>query len=134
MTNARDGMSPVFGDLKQTPDNYSRSNIVTREGENRDVVLLPEASRYIGNVLRGKPVAVIGASTGLFGAVWAQAELRKSLGVIGADVLDNELPVGQAHAAFADDGQLADSDLQAALAELIAVLHARATAVGTPAA
>src|SRR5690349_23707561 len=31
------------------------------------------------NSLRGKPVAVIGASTGLFGAVWAQAETRKVL-------------------------------------------------------
>ena len=28
--------------------------------------------------LRGKPVSVIGASAGVFGAVWAQAELRKS--------------------------------------------------------
>ena len=26
--------------------------------------------------MRGKPAAVVGASTGLFGAVWAQAELR----------------------------------------------------------
>ena len=34
--------------------------------------------------LRGKPVAVVGASTGLFGAVWAQAELRQVLGAIGA--------------------------------------------------
>ena len=38
------------------------------------------ASRPIAtNVLRNKPVAVIGASTGMFGAVWAQAELRKVL-------------------------------------------------------
>ena len=29
--------------------------------------------------LRNKPSAVIGASTGMFGAVWAQAELRKVL-------------------------------------------------------
>ncbi len=36
--------------------------------------------------LRSKPVAVVGASTGLFGAVWAQAELRKVLGAIGAQV------------------------------------------------
>ena len=37
------------------------------------------ASRpFAANVLRGKPVAVIGASTGLFGAVWAQAEVRRS--------------------------------------------------------
>ncbi len=33
------------------------------------------ASRPVsGSALRGKPIAVIGASTGLFGAVWAQAE------------------------------------------------------------
>src|ERR1700752_634035 len=38
--------------------------------------------------LAGKPVAVIGASTGMFGAAWAQAELRKSLGLAGARVLD----------------------------------------------
>ena len=36
--------------------------------------------------LRNKPVAVIGASTGMFGAVWAQAELRKVLGAAGARV------------------------------------------------
>jgi len=48
------------------------------------------ASRpFPGNALRGKPVAVIGASTGLFGAVWAQAEARKVLGIIGADVIDH---------------------------------------------
>src|ERR687888_2700954 len=38
------------------------------------------ASRpFPDNVLRNKPVAVIGASTGMFGAVWAQAEARKVL-------------------------------------------------------
>ncbi len=37
---------------------------------------------------------MIGASTGLFGAVWAQAEARKVLGAIGARVVDRELPVG----------------------------------------
>ncbi|MFL5849860.1 MAG: NAD(P)H-dependent oxidoreductase, partial [Solirubrobacteraceae bacterium] len=38
------------------------------------------ASRPLGeNVLWGKPTAVVGASTGTFGAVWAQAELRKAL-------------------------------------------------------
>ena len=34
---------------------------------------------FPANALRGKPAAVIGASTGIFGAVWAQAELRKVL-------------------------------------------------------
>lgn len=45
------------------------------------------------NVLRNKPVAVIGASSGMFGAVWAQAEARKVLAAIGARVVDRELPV-----------------------------------------
>src|SRR3954453_17834137 len=48
------------------------------------------------NVLRRKPAAVIGASPGLFGAVWAQAQVRKTLKASGADVLESELPVGLA--------------------------------------
>ena len=59
------------------------------------------ASRpFPDNCLRGKPVAVVGASTGMFGAVWAQAELRKVLNTIGAAVLDAALPVPAAHTAF----------------------------------
>jgi chromate reductase len=73
--------------------------------------------------LRNKPVAVVGASTGLFGAVWAQAELRKVLGAIGARVVDRELPVGLASDAFAD-GRLADPDLELSLADLLAELLA----------
>jgi len=80
------------------------------------------------NALRGKPVAVVGASTGLFGAAWAQAEARKVLGVIGADVIDGELPIGQAESAFGEDGELLDSDQRAVLADLVGVLAARAAA------
>ena len=84
------------------------------------------ASRpFPDNAFRGKPVALIGASTGLFGAVWAQAETRKVLGVVGADVIDQELPVGLAETAFADDGQLLDAEQRAALAGLVGVLTAR---------
>jgi chromate reductase, NAD(P)H dehydrogenase (quinone) len=87
------------------------------------------ASRpFPDNALRGKPVAVVGASTGLFGAVWAQAEVRKVLRIIGADVLDGELPVGTAQLAFGDDGHLADPGLRDALGELVNVLAARAGA------
>ncbi|MFN2496520.1 MAG: NADPH-dependent FMN reductase [Pseudonocardiaceae bacterium] len=81
------------------------------------------ASRpFPDNCLRHKPVAVVGASTGLFGAVWAQAELRKVLKTIGAHVIEEELPVGQAHDAFTDDGSLVDPDLRSALANLIGQL------------
>ena len=67
---------------------------------------------------------MVGASTGLFGAVWAQAELRKVLGAIGARVVDRELPVGQAADAFGFDGRLADAELELMLADLLAELLA----------
>jgi chromate reductase len=82
-------------------------------------------SRPVGtSPLRGKPVAVVGASTGSFGALWAQAEARKVLGLIGARVLDRELPVAHAHEALADDGLPDDEDLRRAIAQLLADLHA----------
>jgi len=73
--------------------------------------------------LRNKPSAVVGASTGLFGAVWAQAEARKVLAAIGARVLDRELPVGMADSAFTPEGTLADEDLALALAGILAELQ-----------
>jgi chromate reductase, NAD(P)H dehydrogenase (quinone) len=72
--------------------------------------------------LRNKPAAVIGASTGMFGAVWAQAELRKSLAAAGARVIDRELPVPDAENAFAPDGMLAEQDQTLALGEILAEL------------
>ena len=88
------------------------------------------ASRPLGtSVLRAKPVAVVGASSGVFGAVWAQAEVRKVLGAIGARVLDDELPVGQAHDAFDDDGSLRDPALREQLAGMVGALVDAATPV-----
>jgi chromate reductase len=63
------------------------------------------ASRPLGaSALTGLPVAVIGASTGRFGAVWAQAELRKILAASGARVVDGELAVGRAGEAIGAHG------------------------------
>jgi chromate reductase len=83
------------------------------------------ASRPIATAaLRNKPAAVIGASTGMFGAVWAQAELRKVLAAAGARVIDRELPIAMADEAFSADGSLAEQDqtleLGGILAELVA--------------
>jgi chromate reductase, NAD(P)H dehydrogenase (quinone) len=75
------------------------------------------------NVLRNKPVAVVGASTGAFGAAWAQAELRKVLAALGARVLDLELPVPHAHTRFDDDG-LTDEEIRARLAAAVEMLAA----------
>ena len=63
------------------------------------------------NALWGKPVAVVGASTGMFGAVWSQAEVRKAVGASGGRVIDKDLPVGHADQAFTDNGRLTDLEL-----------------------
>lgn len=80
--------------------------------------------------LLNKPVAVVGASTGMFGAVWAQAELRKALAAAGARVVDRELPVAGAAEAFDERGRLLDEDssleLESILAELLDEVRQRA--------
>lgn len=50
-----------------------------------------------GAPLRGRPVAVMGTSTGQFGGVWGQAELRKVLGIVGARVVATELGLPKGH-------------------------------------
>jgi len=61
------------------------------------------ASRPKGEgALRNKTVAVIGASTGQFGAMWAQQDLKKILGIAGARVVGEGLPVSRAHEGFPD--------------------------------
>jgi chromate reductase len=65
--------------------------------------------------LAGKTVAVVGASTGRFGALWAQTDLKKILGVAGARVVGTEIPVAHAQERFASDGALLDAELRAQL-------------------
>jgi chromate reductase len=76
------------------------------------------------SVLRNKPVAVVGASTGAFGAVWAQAELRKVLGAAGARVVEGDVAVGHAHERLDTDGRLADGSLNDQLREVVEALVA----------
>jgi chromate reductase, NAD(P)H dehydrogenase (quinone) len=81
------------------------------------------ASRPAGqSALNGTPAAVIGASTGMFGAVWAQAETRKVLGALGGRVVEAELPVAKA-ADLYRDGRLDLSPEQSQqLEEILATL------------
>jgi chromate reductase len=62
-------------------------------------------------VLRNKPVAVVGASTGQFGALWAQQDLKRILGIAGARVVGTEIPVSRAHERFDADGRLLDGEV-----------------------
>jgi chromate reductase len=96
------------------------------------------ASRPRGDgALLNKPVAVIGASTGMFGAVWAQAELRKVLASAGARVVDGELPLAAVHEAYDENGRLVLDDhegvLRTILADLVAAVREREQALPTAA-
>jgi chromate reductase, NAD(P)H dehydrogenase (quinone) len=62
-------------------------------------------------VLRNKTVAVLGASTGQFGALWAQQDLKRILGVAGARVVGTEIPVGRAQERFDSEGRLLDGEI-----------------------
>ncbi|MGH2907235.1 MAG: NADPH-dependent FMN reductase [Solirubrobacterales bacterium] len=80
------------------------------------------ASRPKGEAaLQGKPVAAISASTGQYGGVWAQADLRRVLGIAGARVVDMEFSVPKADLAVAAGALLDDEqweELGAVLEEL----------------
>ena len=70
--------------------------------------------------MRGKPVAVIGASPGQFGAIWAQRELTKVLGIMGARVLDAELAVAKADRRLADPDSVLRDQLRSVVDALVA--------------
>lgn len=85
------------------------------------------ASRPAGeSALMGTPAAVIGASTGMFGAVWAQAETRKVLGALGGRVLEREFPFPRAQDAYGDGELRLAPEQSAALEELVRELIASA--------
>ncbi len=82
------------------------------------------ASRPYGEAtIVGKPVAVVGASMSPYGAKWAQADLRRILGITGAKPLDSELPVGTAHEAFDAEGKLVDDGHRTGLTGLVEELR-----------
>jgi chromate reductase len=82
------------------------------------------ASRPRGTsaALWGKPVAVVGASTGQYGAMWAQDHARKALGLAGARVLGSGVAVPQAPEHFSPDGKLTDGELRGQLEGLLGEL------------
>jgi chromate reductase len=61
--------------------------------------------------LTNKTVAVISASEGQFGGMWAQADLRKILGIAGARVVGDELPVPHVHDKLDSESGLLDEEL-----------------------
>ena len=71
------------------------------------------------NPLRNKPTAVIGASASAYGGVWAQAELRKVVGVMGARLVEGNVAVPHAAEQFDTDGRLTNNETRQQLARLL---------------
>lgn len=71
------------------------------------------------NPFRGKHVAIISASTGSFGGLWAQNDLRRILGTMGARVLGDSVTVPNVHTRVDGVGELAHPETSDGLAALL---------------
>jgi chromate reductase len=80
------------------------------------------SARHRGSSLQNKTVAIAGVTTGQYGAIWAQQDLRKVLGISGARIIPGELPVSRAAAIFDESGRLADTLVAERLREHLASL------------
>jgi chromate reductase len=77
----------------------------------------------LGSPLAGKPVALMGASTGRGGTALAQQQLREALEFPRAVVLDEpQVFVPEAYMHFDERGELADDSIRAEIAELLDTL------------
>jgi len=61
--------------------------------------------------LLNKTVAVVGGSPGQFGALWAQNDLKRILGIAGARVVGTEIPVSRVHEKLDPYGRLLDLEV-----------------------
>jgi chromate reductase, NAD(P)H dehydrogenase (quinone) len=77
----------------------------------------------LASPLTGKPIAIMGTSTGRGGTARAQEQLRAALEFSRANVLEQpEVLVPEAFMRFDEHGELVDSGIRAELAELLDTL------------
>lgn len=72
--------------------------------------------------IKGKPSAAISASTAMYGGVWAQDQLRKSLKIAGARVIDAEFAVPRAHEVIEAHGDVLKVEDEPELARILELL------------
>ena len=101
-------------ELRRRIDEADALLVVTPEYNGSTTGVLKNAidwvsARHRGSWLRNKTVAIAGATTGEYGAIWAQQDLRRVLGIAGARVIEGELPVSRAQAVFDESGELVDA-------------------------
>jgi chromate reductase, NAD(P)H dehydrogenase (quinone) len=99
-----------------TPEyNYSISGVLKNA--------IDWASRPPNQPFDGKPVAVMGASPGLFGTARAQYHLRQMLVFLNAHLVNRpEVMIGQASAKFDQDGNLTDEQTKEFIHKLLVSL------------
>ena len=110
--------------LLVTPEyNYSISGVLKNA--------IDWASRPPNQPFEAKPVAIMGASPGLFGSVRAQYHLRQMLIFLNAMPLNRpEVMIGQAQNKFDADGNLTDEAAKGFIRDLMANLASWARQIG----
>jgi len=103
--------------LLVTPEyNYSISGVLKNA--------IDWASRPPNQPFEGKPVAIMGASPGLFGSARAQYHLRQMLIFLNAMPLNRpEVMIGQAQNKFDADGNLTDEPTREFIRKLLVALR-----------
>jgi chromate reductase, NAD(P)H dehydrogenase (quinone) len=81
------------------------------------------------SVLDGKPVAIMGATTGISGTANAQRQVRESLLFPGAQTLPEEVLVARAGEKFDEHGDLTDPEVRAEVRVLMERLESWASQV-----
>jgi chromate reductase len=124
-------------DLRERIENADALLVVTPEYNGSVPGVLKNAidwasARHRGSSFAGKTVAIAGATTGQYGAIWAQQELRRVLGIAGARVVLDELPLPRAHDAFDDNGRLRTALHEERLRSHVAGLASEAQPVVEP--
>ena len=133
-------LPPYDGDVEASgdPEPVRRWKEAIREADGL-LIATPEYNRGIPGVLKnavdwasrpalapvlaGKPVAIMGASTGMGGTANAQRQLREALGFPRAQVLeDPKVLVASSYEKFGADGRLLDKETRAQIAELLDAL------------
>ena len=128
-----DGETPTaVRDLRDRIEGADAIFIVTPEYNGSIPGVLKNAidwasARHRGSSLANKTVATAGATTGQYGAIWAQQDLGRILGVAGARVVGGELPFSRAHTLFDEHGELHSPTQVARLREHLDTLLAAAS-------
>ena len=129
-----DDPPPAVRDLRDRIEDADALLVVTPEYNGSIPGVLKNAIDWASRpradaALRGKTVAIAGASTGQYGALWAIQDLRRILGIAGARVIEGEVSVPRAHELVDASGVLSSEVIDSRLRGLLSALVEEAAPV-----